>query len=175
MPLPKDYPGQNCAIARSLEVVGERWTLLIVRDLFYGVRHYNDLRRHLAIPPAVLRDRLNHLVVEGVVQRTAGPGAYHQYTLTKAGVDLWPVVWSLLAWGDRHRSSGTKRVFIHALCGRPLHRTGQCSACQTFPAVKDIVTQLPPRSVKRLSDADEAPLDKVAGTLRQPHRLLSPI
>ena len=75
MALPRDYDGQACALARSLEVVGERWTLLILRDLFFGVRRFSDLQAHLDVPRAVLSARLARLVETGIVERRPyGPG-----------------------------------------------------------------------------------------------------
>ena len=71
--LGKDYQRQDCSLARALEVVGERWTLLIVRDAFYGVRRFNDFQAHLDIPKAVLSDRLNGLVEDGILERLARP------------------------------------------------------------------------------------------------------
>ncbi|MPZ85801.1 MAG: transcriptional regulator, partial [Actinophytocola sp.] len=70
MALGRDYEGQNCSLARALEVVGERWTILVLRDLFFGVRRFTDLQAHLDIPRAVLTDRLTRLVDAGVVTRT---------------------------------------------------------------------------------------------------------
>ena len=71
MALPRTYAGENCAVARSLEVIGERWTLLIVRDAFYGVCRFSDFRDHLGIPRAVLAERLNLLVEHEILARTA--------------------------------------------------------------------------------------------------------
>src|ERR1700760_341270 len=99
MPLGTDYAHQACSVARSLEVVGERWTLLIVRDLFYGIRRYNDLRKHIGLPPATLTDRLTSLISHGVVARVAGEGARDEYELTAKGVTLWPVIYGLAQWG----------------------------------------------------------------------------
>src|SRR5690242_89978 len=85
--LGKDYAEQDCALARALEVVGERWTLLILRDAFYGVRRFNDFQAHLDIPKAVLSDRLNSLVADGVLDRVRDPehrGRY-LYQLTPRG------------------------------------------------------------------------------------------
>ncbi|HEX6945115.1 MAG TPA: helix-turn-helix domain-containing protein, partial [Casimicrobiaceae bacterium] len=114
MPLGTDYAGQTCSLARTLEVVGERWTLLIVRDLFFGVRRFSDLQRHLDIPRAVLAARLATLVEEGIV----APGPYR---LTEAGEELWPAVHSLMQWGERHASpGGPRRVFAHVDCGSDL-------------------------------------------------------
>src|SRR5438309_3622334 len=95
--LGKDYEGQDCSLARALEVVGERWTLLIVRDAFYGVRRFGDFAAHLSIPRAVLTERLMTLVAADVMQRVDGG-----YQLTAKGLSLWPVVRSLAAWGDQH-------------------------------------------------------------------------
>src|SRR5690348_7302888 len=89
--LGKDYAEQDCALARALEVVGERWTLLILRDAFYGVRRFSELQAHLDIPKAVLSDRLNTLVGDGVLERVPDPehrGRY-LYELTQSGRDLW--------------------------------------------------------------------------------------
>ena len=108
--LGKDYENQDCALARALEVVGERWTLLIVRDAFYGVRRFNDFQAHLDIPKAVLSDRLAGLVDEDILERRPDPShaGRHLYELTPAGRDLWPAINALLAWGDRHRQTNSR-------------------------------------------------------------------
>ena len=100
MPLGTDYPGQSCSLARTLEIVGERWTLLILRDLFFGVRRFTDLQRHLDIPRAVLTSRLNALVEEGVVERRPYQAGRDEFVLTACGEELWPAVHSLMQWGD---------------------------------------------------------------------------
>src|ERR1700754_1837693 len=87
MALPREYPAESCPIARSLEIVGERWTLLIVRDAFYGARRFSDFHSHLGIPKAVLAERLTFLVNEGVLSKEAG-----EYRLTAKGKELWPLV-----------------------------------------------------------------------------------
>jgi DNA-binding HxlR family transcriptional regulator len=79
MALPREYLGEDCALARALEIVGERWTLLIVRDAFYGVRRFSDFRDHLGIPRAVLTDRLNLLVEQGILERSAGASGRDEY------------------------------------------------------------------------------------------------
>src|SRR5688500_12687110 len=89
MPLGTDYAGQTCSLARTLEVVGERWTLLIVRDLFFGVRRFSDLQRHLDIPRAVLSARLAALVEAGIVEPDP-------YRLSERGEELWPAVHALM-------------------------------------------------------------------------------
>src|SRR6202046_4743982 len=71
--LGKEYERQDCSLARTLEVIGERWTLLIIRDAFYGVRRFNDFQAHLDVPKAVLSDRLNGLVEDGILERRPDP------------------------------------------------------------------------------------------------------
>jgi DNA-binding HxlR family transcriptional regulator len=166
--LGKDYEQQDCALARALESVGERWTLLIVRDAFYGVRRFNDFQSHLDIPKAVLSDRLSGLVEDGVLARRPDPArpGRHVYELTAAGRDLWPVVHSLLVWGGRHRGPNS-RTFEHAKCGTTIDDRGDCPTCGTTPAPADIVS-VPRRGRGRRGDP-------VAEALRVPHRLLEPI
>jgi DNA-binding HxlR family transcriptional regulator len=164
--LGKDYEGQDCAMARALETIGERWTLLIVRDAMYGVRRFSDFQAHLDIPKAVLSDRLAGLVSDGVMRREPDPDrpGRHVYELTEAGRDLWPVMYSLLVWGARHRATNP-RVFAHAECGTPLDDQAACPKCGITPAVQDVVAN--PR--------DGIRDDPVAVALRRPHRLLEPL
>lgn len=167
--LGKDYERQDCAIARSLEVIGERWTLLIVRDALYGVRRFSDFQAHLDVPRAVLSDRLSGLVEEGILERRPDPdhGGRHLYELTSAGRDLWPVLHSMLMWGSRHRHQNS-RLFRHASCGTILDQSGACATCDLVPAVDEIVMEPRPGRGKSRSDP-------VAIALREPHRLLEPI
>src|SRR6478672_8746618 len=112
MPLGTDYARQDCSLARSLEVVGERWTLLILRDCFFGVRRFSDFETHLDISKAVLTQRLAALVEEGLLERTDGTGHRH-YTLTEDALELWPAIFALATWGERRRSPrGPRRLFV---------------------------------------------------------------
>src|ERR671914_269155 len=97
MALGKDYAGQDCSIAQALELIGERWTLLIVRDAFYGVRRYSDFLAHLDIPRAVLAERLTALTAAGVLERRRYQESppREEYVLTTMGVDLFPIVYTL--------------------------------------------------------------------------------
>jgi DNA-binding HxlR family transcriptional regulator len=167
--LGKEYDRQDCTIARSLEVIGERWTLLIVRDAFHGVRRFKDFQTHLDIPRAVLADRLSGLVDEGVLERRPDPGhaGRHQYVLTAAGRDLWPIVHALLVWGGRHRSPNSL-VFLHAACGAPLDDRGTCPVCGLTPGPEDIESERRPGHRPLRSD----PVSRALGAR---HRLLEPI
>ena len=99
-----DYPGQVCSIAKALEVVGERWSLLIVRDVMNRRRRFDELQKGLGIARNTLASRLQRLVEEDILERRAyqqNPER-HEYFLTEKGLDLWPALVALQAWGDRH-------------------------------------------------------------------------
>jgi DNA-binding HxlR family transcriptional regulator len=125
--LNRDYDGQNCSIARALEVVGERWTLLIVRDAFLGVRRFEEFQESLGIARNVLTDRLNRLVDEEILERVPYSERRYEYRLTKKGRDLNIALAGLRQWGDKYisekpptvlrRKSDKKRV-IAALVPR---------------------------------------------------------
>ncbi|MGO9972048.1 MAG: winged helix-turn-helix transcriptional regulator [Solirubrobacteraceae bacterium] len=167
--LGKDYDRQDCALAKALETIGERWTLLIVRDAFFGVRRFNDFQVHLDVPKAVLSARLAGLVREGVMERRPDPDhtGRHLYELTAAGRELWPVLYSLLVWGRNHRYPNA-RVFRHAGCGTVIDDAGACPKCRVTPAPQDLVMELQ-RGRGKLRD------DPVARALNAPHRLLEAI
>jgi DNA-binding HxlR family transcriptional regulator len=104
--LRRDYDGQNCSIARALEVVGERWTLLIVRDVFLGRRRFDELQESLGIARNVLADRLSRLTEEGILERVRysdRPERY-EYRLTAKGRDLNVALTALRQWGDTYLS-----------------------------------------------------------------------
>ena len=110
--LNRDYEGQNCSIARALEVVGERWTLLILRDVFLGLRRFDQLQESLSIARNVLTDRLNRLVDEGVLERvlySERPERY-EYHLTKKGRDLNIALTALRQWGDEYLTEKPPRL-----------------------------------------------------------------
>jgi DNA-binding HxlR family transcriptional regulator len=163
MPLGTDYAGQTCSLARTLEVVGERWTLLIVRDLFFGVRRFSDLQRHLDIPRAVLSARLAALVEAGIVEPDP-------YRLSERGEELWPAVHALMQWGERHHSpGGPRRVFAHTECGSDLDAGGRCPACGFAPRADALVMRPGPGAGTPRRD------DAVTLALREPRRLLEPL
>jgi DNA-binding HxlR family transcriptional regulator len=110
--LKRDYRGQVCSIARALEVVGDRWTLLIIRDVVLGHRRFDQLSDSLAVASNVLTDRLNRLVTEGVLERVPyneRPERF-EYRLTKKGGELGLVLLALMQWGDRHLSDEPPRI-----------------------------------------------------------------
>jgi DNA-binding HxlR family transcriptional regulator len=171
MPLPSDYATQSCPLARSLEIVGERWTLLILRDLFFGVHRFGELVAHLDIPRAVLAARLASLVEQGLVERRPYRADRAELHLTERGRELWPVLHGLMEWGDRHCAvpGGRRRVFLHAACGSELTAAGDCPACELTPDPVDVETRPGPGVDPARRD------DRVSIALREPHRLLTPL
>lgn len=167
--LGKDYVGQDCGIARALEVIGERWTLLIVRDALYGVRRFRDFQAHLDVPKAVLSDRLSGLVEHGILERRPDPrhAGRSLYELTEAGRELWPVLHALVVWGD-HNNLPNSRLFRHATCGTVLDDAATCPMCGITPVVGEIVTEPRPGRGRHRDDP-------VAMALSGPHRLLEPL
>ena len=171
MPLPNDYAGQKCSAARTLEVIGERWTLLIVRDAFYGVKRFGDFAAHLDIPRAVLTNRLNSLIQEGVLERVPGPGAREEYGLTDKGTKLWSVVRDLMAWGDEFYSErGPRRVFHHADDDGVLDANGRCQTCGAQAGVADTIVVPGPGYEPSVHDGG-----MIDAAFARPRRLLEPI
>ncbi|OYO08515.1 winged helix-turn-helix transcriptional regulator [Enemella evansiae] len=169
MALGTGYERQGCYLARALEVVGERWTLLILRDAFYGVTHFGDFLAHLDVSRAVLADRLDTLVGAGVLTRSP-QGRSVEYTLTDAGRELWPVIHRLSRWGEEHLDGNhPPRVFSHVACGTDVDADGACPTCRVTPPVEDLVVRLAPGR-----NAAERH-DPVAVALKQPHRMLTPL
>jgi DNA-binding HxlR family transcriptional regulator len=120
--LKRDYEGQNCSIARALEIVGERWTLLIIRDAFLGLRRFDQFQENLGIARNVLTDRLNRLVEEGILERvrySERPERF-EYRLTGKGRELNIALAGLRQWGDKHLSGKPPRVLRRKADKKPV-------------------------------------------------------
>jgi DNA-binding HxlR family transcriptional regulator len=131
--LHNDYPGQACSIANALEVIGERWSLLIVRDVMNGNRRFGEMQRSLGVARNVLSARLQRLIEEDILERRAyqqNPARY-EYFLTEKGLDLWPALIALLGWGDRHSTGpeGPPKQIVHKECGGEVTDRGICERC----------------------------------------------
>lgn len=120
--LKSDYEGQNCSIARALEVVGERWTLLIIRDVLLGLHRFDQLQESLGIARNVLTDRLNRLVDEGVLKRVLynERPEWYEYQLTKKGRDLNIALTALRQWGDEYLSEKPPRLQLRKVDKTPV-------------------------------------------------------
>ena len=120
-------------MARTLEIIGERWSLLVLREVFLGVRRFDAIQAATGAPRAVLTRRLDTLVAAGVLRRRAyqeaGSRVRHEYRLTEAGRELQPVLTALMQWGDRHLGwpDGPPLRITHADCGAPVRATLRCA------------------------------------------------
>lgn len=171
MALPSTYPDGNCSVARALEVVGERWTLLIIRNAFHGVRRFGDFATQLGIPRAVLTNRLKFLVQEGVLTRDDDGSGAVEYQLTAKGIELWPVVRTLMSWGDTYYSpAGVKRALRHDHDSGPLDQDGRCQDCGSVVPVPEIRIEPGPGFA-----APKSKSDPVSRAMNTPRRLLDPI
>ena len=133
--LKRDYD-QVCSVARSLEVLGERWTLLVVRDIFHGKRRFDTIQEDLGVARNVLAARLSRLVEEDILEKRPyqeRPARY-EYFLTEKGIDLWPVLVSLIKWGDKYEPfggfDGLPPVIIrHKDCDGEVDEHFTCAEC----------------------------------------------
>jgi DNA-binding HxlR family transcriptional regulator len=139
--LPRRYQTQRCSIAKTLEIVGDRWTMLIIREAFWGTRRFDDFQRKLDIARTVLTERLARLVEEGLLRKER----YHErperfeYRLTDKGADLWPVLMALLAWGDRYAIEGPPPVVVvHRECGGTIEDRRVCTRCGQPVGARDV-------------------------------------
>jgi DNA-binding HxlR family transcriptional regulator len=137
--LRRDYPGQTCSIAKSLEVIGERWSLLIVRDVLNGNRRFGEIQASLGVARNVLSARLQRLVDEGILERRAYQESppRHEYFLTQKGLDLWPALIALLHWGDRYSPEPPPKIILHKECGGEVSERGICESCGKVLTARD--------------------------------------
>jgi DNA-binding HxlR family transcriptional regulator len=143
--LGNEYADQRCSIAGALEVVGERWSLLIVREVMLGVRRFDELQSDLGIARNVLQSRLKRLIERGVIEKRAyqeRPTRY-EYFLTEKGLDLWPTIVALLQWGDKYElpEAGAPVLLEHKRCGGAVDEHRICAACGSRLSVRDVVAR----------------------------------
>ncbi len=121
----------SCSIGRAMEILGERWTFLILRESFYGVRRFSDMQRNLGIARNILSTRLQTLVANGILERRLyqEEPPRHEYRLTEAGRDLYPAIVTLMRWGDRHLSTDPPVVLRHNSCGHEADPLLVCAHC----------------------------------------------
>jgi DNA-binding HxlR family transcriptional regulator len=140
--LGRTYQSQRCSVARTLELVGERWTLLIIRDAFLGVRRFGDFADRLGIARNVLQDRLERLVDAGILDRVPYQERplRHEYRLTEMGRDLWPSIVALLQFGDKHLAgeTGPPLLLLHRDCGGEMDERRVCRTCGKPVELRDV-------------------------------------
>jgi DNA-binding HxlR family transcriptional regulator len=153
--LHRDYPALDCSVAKALEVIGERWSLLIVRSVMHGNRRFGEMQESLGIARNVLSARLQRLVDEEILERRAyqeSPPRY-EYFLTQKGLDLWPALIALLNWGDRYSPDpeGPRRLIVHKECGGTVSERGICESCGKLLTARD-AKQVPGPGAKAAED-----------------------
>jgi DNA-binding HxlR family transcriptional regulator len=133
---------ETCSVARSVAVIGDRWTLMILRDCFLGVRRFEDFERRLRISRGVIAERLKHLVDEGVLWKEAYQDrpVRHEYRLTDKGLALHPVIMAIVHWGDVHYAgeAGPPLLHRHKGCGCDFAPVTICSECGEPVGARDV-------------------------------------
>ncbi|HEX4033112.1 MAG TPA: helix-turn-helix domain-containing protein [Solirubrobacteraceae bacterium] len=139
--LRSDYDGQTCSVARTLELVGERWTLLIVRDAFLGRRRFEEFQRSLGVARNILATRLERLVEAGILRRErySEHPPRDEYRLTEKGIDLWPVIFELVQWGDRYEApAGPPVLLSHRGCSGLIDAHRRCQTCGAEVGAREV-------------------------------------
>ncbi len=145
-----EISAEQCSVARASAVIGDRWTLVILSDAFLGVRRFEDFEERLGISRTTLANRLKHLVQHGVLLRKKyqkNPARY-EYRLTDKGRDLYPVITTILNWGDKYCSdeAGPPILRKHISCGRDILPKLTCPKCQEEVTARDVQARArPPR------------------------------
>ena len=141
-----DIGEQTCSIARSLAILGDRWTMLLLRNAFLGTRRFDDFQQQLGVTRHVLADRLKRLVDVGVLRKEAYQANRQEYRLTEMGRDLYPVVISLATWGDKwlDEGKGAPLLYRHRGCGHTMHPVLTCPDCGEPVQARDVIPEIGP-------------------------------
>lgn len=140
------WSADNCTIGRTMTILGERWTFVVLREVFNGVRRFDDIRRHSGIPRQVLSNRLALLVEQDILRREPyrqpGERERHEYRLTAKGFDLYPVLVAIADWGDRYLAdpAGPPVEFEHRGCGARVHSHVECADGHLIERPRDVVS-----------------------------------
>ena len=145
----------TCTIGRAMEILGEKWTIVVLREVFNGIRRFDDMRQRTAIPRQVLTNRLASLVEHGILHRAPyqEPGARvrHEYRLTAKGFDLYPVMIAVSEWGNRYLAEpeGPPLEFVHRDCGSLVHMKTHCAAGHTLTDPRAVLPRPGPGARRR--------------------------
>jgi DNA-binding HxlR family transcriptional regulator len=138
------YDTRNCSIEAALRVVGEKWTFLVLREAFNGVRRFDDMRRRTGMPRQILSNRLGSLVGQGLLRKSSyrepGQRSRCEYRLTSQGLDLFPLLVALLEWGDKYAASedGPLMQLRHRDCGAPVRLQLGCAEGHLLGSARDV-------------------------------------
>jgi DNA-binding HxlR family transcriptional regulator len=151
-----DYETQDCTIEAALAIVGEKWTFLVLREAFNGIRRFGDMQRRTGAPRQVLSERLARLVEAGILRKVpyqeTGQRARGEYRLTERGLDLFPVIAALLDWGDKHAAGpdGPIVTLTHRDCGAPVRLRLGCADGHALDSARQ-VTPVPGPGARRIA------------------------
>jgi len=153
----RDFPRDACSIASTLEVIGERWTMHVLREAFMGVRRFEDFRRNIGVARNILSDRLSTLVAEGILRRElySEHPPRSEYRLTRKGIDLYGILIELMKWGNRWApcSDGPAVVLRHRECGSVVEPVLACPGCGKPMQAWDLEALPGPAMTKRVEAA----------------------
>jgi DNA-binding HxlR family transcriptional regulator len=135
-----DWDRDNCSVAAALELIGDRHTVLVLREAFVGERRFDRIQRHTGVARNILSDRLNKLVAHGILARRPYQDrpVRHEYVLTEKGLDLYPVLVSLMQWGMRHGGGDTAILLQHKSCGAVVEPHFACPECGEAVSARDM-------------------------------------
>ncbi len=157
----EEIDSQVCSIARALAIFGDRWTLLIIRDAFRRVRRFSEFQKSLGITKHRLSDRLTRLVDSGILEKRMydEKRSRYEYRLTAKGLDLYPVLMSVVNWGDKWvcDEDGSPVVFTHTQCGHTCHPKMVCDVCDGEIVATDIEPSVGPGVAQKVSRGDWSP------------------
>jgi DNA-binding HxlR family transcriptional regulator len=151
-----DYDTQNCTIEATLQVVGEKWSFLVLREVFNGIRRFEDMQRRTRMPRQILSNRLARLVDEGLLRkvpyREPGQRRRSEYRLTERGIDLFPVFVALMEWGNKHaaREDGPLVQLRHRDCGAPVQLQLRCTGGHQLASARE-VTPIPGPGARKIA------------------------
>lgn len=141
-----DYDTANCSVGAAVGILGEKWTFLVLREAFSGVRRFADLQRRTQAPRQILSDRLSRLVSEGLLRKVPyqehGQRSRHEYRLTDKGLDLYPILVALMQWGDKYAAgpAGPAVALTHRGCGEPIGVQISCAAGHAVSSAREVTT-----------------------------------
>lgn len=159
----KDINTQTCSIARSITVFGDKWTMLILREIFLKQRRFSDIQKKLGISKHRLSDRLNHLIEHEVLYKKEYDSAHHrfEYRLTEKGVDLYPVIIAITQWGDKWESDedGVPVEHFHDGCGEHAKPVFSCSVCNETMHARNTTVKPGPGLLKKIERGEAPDID----------------
>jgi DNA-binding HxlR family transcriptional regulator len=162
-PAALDWSLETCTIGRAMAILGEKWTIVVLREVFNGIRRFDDMRVRTGVPRQVLANRLGMLVDQGVLRREPyrQPGARqrHEYRLTAKGFDLYPVLIAVAEWGDRYLAEpeGPPLEFVHRDCGSGVRAELHCAAGHEVADYREVVPRPGPGARRRPVTAASGP------------------